>query len=372
MAKNKENLEVQDSTKELLGSLLNEHKDQHYNFVQHDQIKISTGSLLLDQQMTVKTGSVLRFAGPNSSGKTSQALLIAQNFMAAVKGAKTIYVKAEGRLGEEIRERADLKFVFTAEEWNAGTVFVLETNVFETMAKIVETLLKECHAKGILLCVIIDSMDGLILQKDLEDKGYGDNQKVAGVPLITKIMFKRLALPIGKFGCLYIITSQVSANIKLDPYSKEAPRAVAGAGGNSLNHQADYMLEYEPRFGSHFICENPDEKPSPKNKVIGHLVKIRIAKSAKETDGNIVEIPIKRGRKGNAVWVEKEVVDCLLGNGLIIKKGAWFKVDESIRKGIQEKTGVIVDEQIQGLNNVYEFFEANKNVVDYLVGMFKP
>lgn len=374
----KKNSDPVDKSKNLLNAIVAAHKDDLYNDIQTEAVAVSTGSLGLDQQISVYTGSVLRLAGPTSAGKTSQAFLLASNLMQKINkggtsyvGSKTLFIKAEARLGNEIQGRTGLKFVYQTDDWEDGTVYVLECNVFETVATIIEGFLKQFYADKKQLIVILDSMDGLILRNDLQEKGFGDNQKVAGVPLITKIMFKRLALPINKYGCLFIVTSQVSANIKLDPYSKEAPRVVGGAGGNALNHHSDYILEYQPRYNGDYICENPDEKSSPKNKIIGTWCKIKIIKSAKETDGVTVEIPIRRGRVGNAVWAEKEIVDYLLQNNLIEKKGGWFKISETVRSVLKEKLSLDVPEQIQGLNNVYEFFEVNKNATELLTKLFQ-
>lgn len=363
-----------DISKNVLNALLNGNKDDHYNLVESvKEVRITSGSLLLDNEVSLYTGNVLRMVGPTESGKTSQACLYAKNFMEAVPNSKTLYVKAEGRLGHDIRARTGLKFVFNADEWEDGTVFVMESNIFEFIATAIESLLKTLHDQGKQLCVIIDSMDGLMLKADYHDKGIGENQKVAGVPLITKLLFKRLSLPIGKYGALVFLTSQVSANIKLDPYSKEAPRVIGGAGGNALNHQADYILEYQPRYNSDYILEDEKAKPDPiKNKILGTWAKVKIVKSTKETSGTTVTLPIRRGRVGNAIWQEKEIGDFLLQYGLVTKNTAWLTIDKSVIDQVKALTGKEMPERVQGTNGLYEYFEQNKDVTVALAKVLAP
>ncbi len=367
----KEKIEKTDTVKNVLAALLNGYKDDHFNFIQNEPKRISTGSLLLNQSVELNSGSVLRLCGPTSAGKTSEAFLICQNFLNTMPNSRALYIKAEARLSTNIQKRVGLKFTTNAEEWDVGTVFVLECNVFETVAETIKALLKEAYNQGQTLCIILDSLDGLILKNDRDTKAIGEAVKVAGTALLTKLMFKQLGLPINKYNALLIVTSQVTAHIKLDPYAKEAPRVIQGSGGNALNHQADYILEFQPRYNSDYICENPNEKPSDTNPIVGHWCNIKILKSATETDGQTISVPIKRGRVGNAIWLEKEVVDYLMSNSLITKKGAWFKVDDNLRKQLLDKVQVDVPEQIQGMASVYEFFEKNPPAVNYLSQLFQ-
>ncbi len=64
-----------EETKNLLSSLLSGYKEDHYNFVEDNPIKVSTGSLILDQQVSLTEG-VHRFCGFTGAGKSSEALLV--------------------------------------------------------------------------------------------------------------------------------------------------------------------------------------------------------------------------------------------------------------------------------------------------------
>lgn len=374
-----------DASKNFLRSLMGGYKEDTYNHIDEKPFRFSTGSLLLDTVLSqnspatqkilgsgpLVSGSVLRLSGAFLSGKSSQAILLAYNYMQESPKSKTIYVKAEGRLSENLIHRTGMKFVYSAEEWDYGTIFVLETNKFEPMADILENMLKTMHQNGEKLFCIIDSLDGLILTDDAA-KNIKESGVVAGVPKITKLFFRRMALPINKYNAFFVLISGVSSEIKLNPYSKEPPRPVNGSGGASAAHAADVILEYNPRYNGDLILQNPKEKPSIENKVLGHEVSLKVIKSTNESDSMICRIPIKRGRIGtpNSIWVEKEILDYCLAFEILKKKGAWVSFDQSLIDEAKS-IGIELKEQFQGLEAVYSYIEENKSVFDWLYSKFK-
>lgn len=377
MARPKKNEEAEEnegqSSNDLLSSLLKENKDSHYNDVISKNRVISTGSLLLDSMVKVRSGGVIRLVAKTpESGKTSESFVLAENYMKVMPKSKTLYIKAEGRFSQEMQKRVGLKFVTTPEDWVSGTVFILSSNVFETVADFIIKLSKQMYENGEHLCVIIDSLDGLILKKDLETKGIDGNTMVAGVPKLTKLLFRHLSLPISHYDMLLLITGQYSAEIKLDPYSASIPRMGETSGGASVPHQCDYVLQYLPRYQGDMILEKPDEKPDiTKNKTLGVYVTIEIKKSATDVTGSKIKIPIKKGRVGCAIWKEMEICDMLLAWSMVSKGGAgWFTLNSDLREELK-KIDSEVPEKIQGLNNIRLYLESQPLVTDYLYEKFK-
>jgi len=361
------------TSKDTLGALLKQTKGDHYNDVVAKNVLISTGSLLLDSQIKIRSGSIVRLCGAGAElGKTSEAFVLAQNFMDAFPKSKTIYIKAESRLSPEMQKRSGHTFVTTSEEWEYGTVFVWSVNYFETIASSLESLLKSMYEMGEQLCIIWDSLDGTILKSDAEKNVWsGDQVRVAGVPLLTKLLFKRFALPLSHYDALMIVTSQYSAAIKIDPYSKDVPRQVEGSGGSSIGHQSDYVLYYHPRYQGDFILEKPDEKPdSIKNKTLGVVSTVEIRKSATDCTGTKLKIPILRGRVGCAIWVEKEVVDMALQFNHLTRKGAWYSFSEEF-VNLAKNDGIEIKVQHQGMNGVFEYIEENKPVFNWMLNQYK-
>lgn len=367
----KEKADSGPSTNDLLESLLKEHEEDHYNNVVPTNKLISTGSLKLDQYVKVRSGGVVRLVAKTpESGKTSEAFVLAENFMKEMPKSRTLYVKAEGRLNPEMMARVGLTFVTSPADWKDNTVFVLSSNTFETVADFIIKLSKEMYEKGEHLCVIIDSLDGLILKADKDTKGIAGGM-VAGVPKLTKLLFRHLALPITHYDILLLITGQYSADISIDPYAPKIPRLGDASGGSSLPHQCDYIFSYQPRYGGDMICEDENAKPDPiKNKIIGLWATVEIKKSATDTSGVKIKIPIKKGRVGCAIWVEKEVVDIALQSEMIKRSGAWFSFHESIAAEAKAD-GVALKDKIQGLTSLYEYFEEDRAVFQWFYDKIK-
>lgn len=363
------------SSQDILGGILTDNRTEHFAFVQPKHQRISTGSLILDSLVSIRSGGVVRLVGKGAElGKTSESFVLADNYMKTMPKAKTIYFKAEARLTPEIIARSNLRFVYTAAEWVTGTVFVYPVNTFELFAETLEKLLPAMHAAGEHLCGILDSLDGLMLRSDKTKDVWGDkgeNAKVAGVPLLTKLLFRRLGLPITHYDMLFLVTGQHSADIKLDPYAPNVPRQGESAGGNSIAHQCDYVFQYLPRFNGDLILEKPSEKPDyQKNKTLGVYATLEILKSGTDVSKTKVRIPIKRGRKGSAIWVEREIVDMMLGWELLEKSGSWLKINDKLRAEIKEATKVELPEKVQGLDKVYALLEAEPKAVAHLFAKF--
>lgn len=361
------------SSADLLATFMEDTKGSDYNHVTPVNRVISTGSLLLDSHVRIRSGNVVRFSGLGAElGKTSETLVLLSNFMAEMPKAKCIFVKAEARLSEELKKRSGLTFVYHAKDWVTGTIFVYSGNEFEKVASLIEILLKDMHAKGEHLGIAIDSLDGLILQADTAANkdvwGGKESPKVAGVPLLTKLLFRRIALPIVHFDALLIITSQYSAPISLDPYAPAGPRQVSGGGGSSAMHQSDYVFEFAQRNKSDDILEKPGEKPDYKtNKTIGVWATYVIKKSATDISGARIKVPIKKGRIGSAIWVEREVVDLAIYWSMIRKaKGSWLEFNPDTAAKAKED-GIVLREKVNGMDALYGYFEEDKAVCDWFL-----
>jgi len=297
-------------------------------------------------------------------------LLIIDNYLKTVKNSRALYVKAEGRFSEEIQERSGLKFVYDEEKWETGTVFVLESNIFEATCDIIQSLLKNMFEKGERLVFCIDSLDAMILRKDYE-KSAADNIQPAGVPKMTKMFFRRLALAINKYDALALLTSQYSESFKIDPYQKDKPQPVQGVGGSAVSHQPDWIFEYGIRYTSHYIKEDEDAKPDPvKNKNLGHTVSITLRKSTNEKTGTNVKIPIKYGQKGGSIWKSMEVGDMILAWELAKRNKNTFEFTEDIIKQSKEN-GLELKPDMVGEKRFYNYLEENPEICDWFYKKFQ-
>lgn len=362
---------TQDVSINILNSLLRgADEGDHFNFTEKREIEISTGSLILDQFIKIRQG-LHRFTGATNAGKTSEAGECLSNLHKTYK-AKSIWIKAEGRLSPDMERRLGLKFVYNADEWVMGTVFVLKSNAFEYICSILTGLMKTAYDQDYRLGVVIDSVDALRLKRD--DNSELGSEKVAGPQAIMKRFLRRMSLPIAEYGVLCIAISQVSSTVSIDPYTPTDPNAKMGSssGGNAVNHWANNILEFSLPNKSDFILENPNAEHDPyKNKYLGHWVPVVIRKSDTENKNIRLKYPIKYGRSGGSVWREYEVCDILIGWGLITKKGAWLTFTDDMVNSAKD-AGIEIKAQHQGANNLREYIGQNPEILEFLVAKIKP
>lgn len=356
-----------------LHAILNtkENKEDHFNFEEAVTWKISTGSLLLDAAVGGGiTPSLIRLCGPNNEGKTPQALEICRNFLSEIPKSRVVWILAEGRLSKENRERCGMKFVTSAEEWTDGSVFILESNVYDLIINVIKDLVLN-NEENIRYCFVIDSMDGLILKRDKETNPV-DASKVAGTQVISKKLLQSLSIGMFKHGHLMIAISQITSEIKIDQYAKTAPRGGMFSGGNALLHWADFILEYSSSNLSDYILDNPSGKMNDgKSKAIGKYSKVMIQKSTTEaTRKNLIQYPIKFGKKPSGIWVEYEILDCLLMWDLVVAKGAWITVDDSLIEELKN-SNIEMPKQHQGRENFRKWLEENEAASKYLFNKLK-
>ena len=374
MTKTKEVKEAKDpiSSQNVLGSFLKENKEDHYNFEDEIDYKVSSGSLQFDLQLGGGFGPGLhRFVGMNEGGKTSESLEVMKNFCNNLSNAKGFYIKAEGRLSPEMRERSGVRFVFSADEWVNGTCFVFESNIYETVVEVMRELVAKNEQKT-KYCFLLDSVDGLITKGDL-GKSFEDSNKVAGGAVIAANFMKRLSIALTKRGHMAIFISQVRADIKLDPYSKAPIRQTSATGGNALLHFANYIVEFEPRYKGDLILQDPSNKTIDlkKNPIIGHFAKATIKKSPNEKTNMTITYPIRYGRKnGTSIWVQKEIVDLLYAWEFLEKKGAWINPVDEFKELLNENT-LEFPEKVHGDANLFKLIEDDEKLCEFLITYFK-
>ena len=359
------------SSKSLLNNFLKSNKEDHFNYEEQISYRVSSGSLEFDHHLDGGFGPGLhRFVGMNEGGKTSASLEVMKNFLKMPK-SKAVYFKAEGRLSDEMIKRCGIKFVFDNEEWEEGTCFVFESNIYETSVDLMRQLVTSNEEKN-KYCFVLDSVDGLIKKAD-NQKTFEESSQVAGGANIAATFMKKMSIALAKKGHMAIFISQVRADIKLDPYSKAPVRQTTATGGNALLHFANWIIEFEPRFGGDNILLNPsNKKMDPKtNPAIGHYAKVVVKKSPNEKTDTRISYPIRYGRTGgNSIWVEKEVVGTLEAWEFIKKAGAWISITQDFRE-ILDEGGFSLPEKVQGENKLFSLIEDDSALCQYLVAYFK-
>lgn len=370
MAKKNTESEIEKVVKpeDQLGALLKTDKADHFNFEEDHKYKVPCSSLLLTSTLNGGlTAGAHRFMGLASGGKTSCALDFMYHFLKDQKknSRRGVYIKAEGRLSDELQDRSGIKFVKDYEQWKDGTCFVYECNIYESVFKLKRELITT-NPLNVEYFFITDSADGLIKRDDC-NKSEEESQTVGGGSLITSTFLKKVGLAMGKRGHIDIYISQIREQIKINQYEVTIPKQGKASGPRALEHAVDIAIEFLPRFGGDLITEG--EKGS---KTIGHFCKCRILKSANEKNGVEVKYPIRYGQKNaNSVWTSYELVDLLMVWQLLKKKGAWLPFDEKFRAELATDLNKEIPEQLHGIQNVRDWVEENTDVQEYLFNKFK-
>jgi RecA/RadA recombinase len=350
--------------KSILSSHLKDNKDSHYNFEDEQIFNVSTGSLLLDSELggSLEVPAIVRFTGVSGGGKTSSALLIMNNFLKTIPNAKGLLIKAEGRLNSNVKKISGVDFVDKPEDWDNGKCFVLRSNVYENVATLILELIQN-NPENTRYYFLVDSMDALISKNDLS-KGFDDSAKVAAGAVLTSNFLRRIMLPLSTFGHICGLISQVRSNVQINPYAKGDPKLTNSSGGNALQHYADWIFEFQPRYKSDQIIED--------GKIIGHWSKILLRKTTNEKDGTEITYPIRHGRSdGKSVWLEYEIADMLIQWGFAKKSGAWIAFDKAIIDEVKKETDQDLPEKIQGMDQLRTFLEENPKICNYLFNKFK-
>lgn len=339
-----------------------DHKEFHYNNIADDEGRISSGSLTLDIAMDggLPVG-ISRNGGNFECGKTSNALAFAANFQKEDKNNVVVYIKAEGRLSRKMVERSGVST--DPDRW-----FVLDTNITEVAFDLIKELIKN-NPDNKKYFFIIDSSDALVRKEDL-NRPFNESDKVAGGALTNSVFLKKFSLPITKYGHRVILISQV--RMKLPIGYNQGSAKEDSSGGKSINHYANFSLEFLDRYKSDMIYENPDA-PREKLKPTGHWCKVLFKKSDNEKTNTIVKYPVKYGAtNGKSVWLELEIFDLCLEWGIIKKGGSWFSVDSSEKQKLEEEK-IEIFEKLQGEKSVIAWLEKDENrpFIDFYYKYFR-
>ena len=269
-----------------------------------------------------------------------------------------------------MKARSGISFCNNDEDWDSGTCFVFESNIFEIVLDLMRTLIMD-NPESVRYCFILDSIDGLIMKDDL-NKSFDDAHKVAGGALLGAKFMQKMSIALAKRGHMAIFISQVRADIKLDPYSKAPIRQTTATGGNALLHFANFILEFEPRFKKDLILSSPTQPiDAQKNPILGHNVKATVKKSPIEKTNYTIEYPVRYGRTGGkSIWVERELIDMLTAWEFISQKGAWISFDEDFVSLLKDN-GFECPEKIQGENKLNSFLEEDPKLTSFLISYFK-
>jgi len=251
---------------------------------------IPTGILSLDMALGVgglPRGRIVEIYGPESSGKTTLALLaVAQ---AQKEGGTAAFIDAEHALDPQYAERLGV---------DLNELYVSHPDTGEQALDICEALVRS----GAIDIVVIDSVAALTPKAEI-DGDMGDNHVGLQARLMSQAL-RKLAGVIAKTNAVVIFLNQMRE--KVGAYGN--PETTIG--GNALKFYATIRIDIRPK-----------DKIKTGKEIVGHNVNIKVVKNkvAPPFRSCLVEMLY-----GNGISIEGDLLNQAVANGIIRKAGAFF------------------------------------------------
>jgi len=251
---------------------------------------IPTGILSLDMALGVgglPRGRIIEIYGPESSGKTTLALLAVSQ--AQKEGGTAAFIDAEHALDPQYAERLGV---------DLDELYVSQPDTGEQALDICEALVRS----GAIDIVVIDSVAALTPKAEI-DGDMGDNHVGLQARLMSQAL-RKLTGVISKTNAVVIFLNQMRE--KVGGYGN--PETTTG--GNALKFYATIRIDIRPK-----------DKIKTGKEIVGHNVNIKIVKNkvAPPFQSCLVEMLY-----GEGISIEGDLLDQAVANEIIRKAGSFF------------------------------------------------
>jgi recombination protein RecA len=277
---------------------------------------IPTGSIGLDLALGVggiPRGRVTEIFGPESSGKTTQALHIIAE--AQKRGGIAAFIDAEHALDINYARRLGVK---------TEDLLISQPDYGEQALEIADMLVRSSAVD----VVVVDSVAALIPQAELEGS-MGETQ-VGGQARLMSHAMRKLTGTIHKSRTSIVFINQLRMKIGMTGYG--SPETTTG--GNALKFYASVRLDLRR------IQTLKDKEESYGNRVRVKVVKNKMAPPFREAEYDVLF--------GTGISRVGELLDLGVEHGIVEKSGAWYAFGA-------ERLG-------QGKENVRAFLQDNDDL----------
>lgn len=286
-------------------------------------ILCSTGSIALDIALGchgIPEGRIIEIFGPESSGKTTMALIMMANVQK--NGGIAAFIDAEHALDPiwAIKQGVNMNEVLFSQPDNG-----------ESALEIVEAYVRSNSVDYI----IVDSVAALVPKAELEGD-MGDSHMGLQARLMSQAM-RKLIGAIAKSKCTVVFINQMRKKIGVMFGSPDTT-----TGGEALKYYATIRMDVR-KEDAKIGTEDTEGLQSISMKV--KIVKNKVASPFK-----IAHLPLLTG-KNNLYGFDNysEVFDLGIDNGLIKKAGAWFTIGT---------------ERFQGQENAINYLRSNPSIFE--------
>lgn len=309
--------------------------------VEQPSIPFSSPSATYCLYKGIPRGRMIEFAGPEGSGKTTSALIIAAEYQKLPDAKEIVFVDVEHsldfawarKMGVDVNK---LRYV--------DPIGLNAEQIFQIMLDIIDT-----GEVGLIICDSIAAM----VPKQVEEKTMEENQ-IGGVSKALTTFCSKVLAPMRKHDCTTIMINQVRDDLKNLYNQYTTP------GGRAFKHACSVRLFFQQ---GKYIDENNNELKMSAENPAGQIIKINVKKTK-----------VCRPDRKNGYYTIKylsgvdhisDTVDTAILFNLVDKRGAWFDI-------LDMETGeVMVDKQgnplkFNGKANLYKFFRENSDIFQKL------
>lgn len=276
---------------------------------------ISSGSISLDLALGVggyPKGRIIEIYGPESSGKTTFALLAISEAQKA--GGYAAFIDAEHALDPNYAKNLGV---------DVNNLIISQPDTGEQALEIVEHLIRS----NAIDVIVIDSVAALVPKVEI-DGDMGDSHIGMQARLMSQAM-RKLSGAISKTKSIAIFINQIREKVGVLFGSPETT-----SGGRALKFYSTIRLDIR-RIDA--IKKGTE--------IIGNLTRVRVVKNKVAPPFKAVEVDLIYGK---GISREGELLDLAVANDIINKSGSWFSYND-------EKLG-------QGRENVKEYLKNNPNL----------
>ena len=291
---------------------------------------VPTGIITFDEEVLgcggIPRGRVIEVIGPESSGKTTIALMMVACFQAL--GEIAAYVDAEHSLDPTYANKLGV---------DVDNLLISQPDYGEHALGVVEALVRS----GLVSVIVIDSVAALVPKAELE----GD-MGASHMGLQARLMSQALRKLTGigsKSGTTLVFINQIREKIGVMFGSPETT-----TGGRALKFYASVRLD---------VRRVSDIKDG--DRIIGHTMKAKGVKNKVGTPKKETLLDLYYPGESDIVGFDKmgDLVNYGTANGVVDKSGAWYAYGN-------ERIG-------QGLANASAFLRANPKMAAKIVAQIK-
>jgi recombination protein RecA len=291
---------------------------------------VSTGISTLDEEVLgcggVPRGRVIEVIGPESSGKTTIALMMVACFQAL--GEIAAYVDAEHSLDPTYANKLGV---------DVNNLLISQPDYGEHALGVVEALVRS----GLVSVIVIDSVAALVPKAELEGD-MGASHMGLQARLMSQALRKLTGIA-SKSGTTLVFINQIREKIGVMFGSPETT-----TGGRALKFYASVRLD---------VRRVSDIKEG--DHIIGHTMKTKAIKNKVATPKKETLLDLYYPGESDILGFDKmgDLVNYGTANGVIDKSGSWYAYGK-------DRIG-------QGLSNAAAFLRDNPETRDKVVAQIK-